>query len=83
MLAIDLWPVELWVMLIFLLYHLYLFPVFLKCAIMSIWNKMTSVSRNENNKCHKRKVKLHPLTVASQVQFTDFISILEDFFKCT
>lgn len=42
---------------------------------------MTSESRNENNKCHKRKIKLCWLT-APQVQFTDAVSILEDFSVC-
>lgn len=43
--------------------------------------KGTFISRNENIKCHKRKIKLCPLA-APQIQFSHFVSILEDFSIC-
>ena len=36
---VQIFGTELQVILMFLLYHPYLFPLFLKCAIMSMWTK--------------------------------------------
>lgn len=72
--------VEPWVILIFLQDHLYLFPVSQMCHHECV-DKMTSGSRNENNKCHERKTTPRPLTTL-QVQFTDGVSVLEDSSIC-
>lgn len=66
--------------LIFLQDYLYLFPVSQMCYHECV-DKMTSVSRNENNKCRERKTTPRPLTTL-QVQFTDGASVLEDSSIC-
>ena len=66
--------------LIFLQDHLYLFPVSQTCR-HECADKMTTVSRNENNKCRERKTTPRPLATL-QVQFTDGASILEDSSIC-
>lgn len=66
--------------LIFLQDHLCLFLVSQICHHECV-DKMTSVSRNENNKCHERKTTPRPLT-ALQVPFTVGASVLEDSSIC-